>query len=78
MLKVRETTIKILRCKVVKAQSQMKLMNDRRKVNHDFQIGDFVYVKFQPYRQVSLFIKVVLSFSQSIMVLIRSLKSLGK
>jgi len=35
-------------------QQRMKQIIDRKRANVEFQLGDMVYVKLQPYRQVTL------------------------
>ena len=36
------------------AQNQQKIYADRHRVERSFEVGDFVYLRLQPYRQSSL------------------------
>jgi hypothetical protein len=38
----------------MKAQFVMKTMADQHRIPHKFTIGDFVFVKLRPYRQISV------------------------
>ena len=40
--------------RLLKAQSTMKLYADRNRRNVSFQVGDWVYLRLRPYRQLSL------------------------
>lgn len=53
MLCMRETTMHVLKHNLEKAQQRMKMLANRQTY-HTFQIGEWVYVKLQPYRQVSM------------------------
>jgi len=37
-----------------KAQERMKLLADKRRSNRVFQVGDWVWLKLQTYRQMSV------------------------
>jgi len=37
-----------------KAQERMKLLADKKKTNRVFQVGDWVWLKLQAYRQMSV------------------------
>lgn len=50
----RDEILQILKKKLAKAQEAMKLYADKRRLAHPFKIGDLVFVKLRPYRQVSL------------------------
>ncbi|KAJ3687587.1 hypothetical protein LUZ61_016751 [Rhynchospora tenuis] len=52
-LKERQQAIEILREKLNQAQSRMKQSADKRRTERVFEIGDWVYLKLQPYRQVT-------------------------
>lgn len=54
MLRVRESTIKILQRNVTRAQHRMKLLANRKRTGRSYQIVELVYVKLQPCRQVSV------------------------
>ncbi|XP_075075102.1 uncharacterized protein LOC142162641 [Nicotiana tabacum] len=44
----------LLQDNLSKPQERMKLYADARRTKRIFQVGDMVYLKLQPYRQVSL------------------------
>ena len=54
MLKEREDMIKVLQYQLKKAQYYMKMHTDQHRFERSFQIGDMVYLKLQPYRQVTV------------------------
>ena len=37
-----------------KAQARMKKQADKRRSEREFPVGEFVYLKLQPYRQLSV------------------------
>ena len=41
----------------------MKLLADQHRFNKSFSVGDWVYIKLQPYRQSSLLVKGYNKFS---------------
>ena len=43
-----------LQCRLLKAQTTMKIYEDRNRRDVQFQIGDWVYVRLRPYRQLSV------------------------
>lgn len=53
-LTAREQTIHILKSNLVKAQHRMKQQADSHRTEREFQVGDWVYLKLQPYRQSSV------------------------
>ena len=50
-LQTREAAIKLLRFHLLRAQNRMKQQEDKGRSDRQFQVGDLVYVKLQPYRQ---------------------------
>ena len=46
----REAMIQILRFHLLRAQNRMKVMDDRHRSDKVFSIGDWVWLKLQPYR----------------------------
>ena len=42
--------LKILRENIQVAQNQQKIYVDRHRVERSFEVGDFVYLRLQPYR----------------------------
>ncbi|PHT37368.1 hypothetical protein CQW23_25068 [Capsicum baccatum] len=53
-LAARETIIELLRLHMHRAQQRMKDIADKHRSERLFEISDWVYLKLQPYRQVSL------------------------
>ena len=53
-LHAREKVIHSLRHNLTKAQHRMKQLADKHRSEREFGVGDWVYVKLQPYRQHSL------------------------
>jgi hypothetical protein len=43
-----------LKNNLLKAQERMKKFADQKRTEQTFSIGDWVYLKLQPYRQISL------------------------
>ncbi|CAJ2638126.1 unnamed protein product [Trifolium pratense] len=50
----REEVIKLLQFHLLRAQNRMSQQADKHRSDRVFSIGDFVYLKLQPYRQLSL------------------------
>ncbi|KAL4282753.1 hypothetical protein GQ457_16G010950 [Hibiscus cannabinus] len=50
----RDEVLALLKTNLSKAQNRMKLFADKHRRELIFQVGDWVYVKLQPYRQGSL------------------------
>jgi len=46
--------MKILKENLQTAQNQQKMYADRHRIERSFEVGDFVYLRLQPYRQSSL------------------------
>ncbi|GJV83496.1 reverse transcriptase [Tanacetum coccineum] len=53
-LQAREQVIHILQFHLKRAHDRMVNMENKRRSERVFKIGDWVYVKFQPHRQVSM------------------------
>ena len=62
-LQQREATIKLLKFHLLRAQHKMKHQADKGRSDRHFQIGDFVYLKLQPYRQRSIANRACLKLS---------------
>lgn len=54
VLKEREIAVKLLQDNLAKAQQRMKLQADKHRSERIFSVGDWVYLKLQPYRQHSV------------------------
>ncbi|KAK9175296.1 hypothetical protein WN944_027302 [Citrus x changshan-huyou] len=53
-LKDRDAMIRLLKANLVDAQARMKLYADKKKSERKFEVGDMVFLRLQPYKQVSL------------------------
>lgn len=53
-LEEREKMILLLKFHLMRAQHRMKQVADEHRMERSFNIGDFVFVKLQPYRQQSV------------------------
>lgn len=53
-LQKREEMITLLKHHMARAQNRMKQLADARRSDRSFEIGDWVWLKFQPYRQSTL------------------------
>ncbi|CAL5370639.1 unnamed protein product [Camellia sinensis] len=62
-LRHREPIIKELQNRLNEAQQRMKKFYDAHRTDRNFNVGDFVYLKLQPYRQVSLALRRNLKLS---------------
>lgn len=49
----RESTIQLLKEHLSKAQHRMKQLADHHRIEREFQIGDWVYLRLQPYKQAT-------------------------
>ncbi|KAL0847884.1 hypothetical protein Bca101_021131 [Brassica carinata] len=49
-----EAVIDLMKFHLLRAQNRMKQYADARRSDREFKIGDYVYLKLQPYRQHSL------------------------
>jgi len=50
----REELLKILKFHLRRAQHKMKQNADKHRADKNYSIGDLVYVKLHPYRQISV------------------------
>lgn len=53
-LKAREDCIQCLKLHLQRAQQRMKLQADKHRCDRELMVGDWAYVKLQPYRQKSV------------------------
>ncbi|GKA77243.1 retrotransposable element Tf2 [Tanacetum coccineum] len=50
----RETTIELLKFQLKRSQDRMKSHADRNKTDIQYELDDWVYLKLQPHRQVTI------------------------
>ncbi|GJX29381.1 transposon ty3-I gag-pol polyprotein [Tanacetum coccineum] len=53
-LQARDVVLAQLKINIARAQAKMKKYADKKGCELEFAVGDFVYVKLQPYRQLSV------------------------
>lgn len=53
-LTARETALRLIKENLAKAQNRMRQMANKGRSERKLQVGDWVYVKLQPYKQQSL------------------------
>lgn len=54
LLTKRDQLLKDLKRNLERARQRMKLQADKHQTEKEFQVGDWVYVRLQPYRQTSV------------------------
>ncbi|KAF5475784.1 hypothetical protein F2P56_007554 [Juglans regia] len=57
LLKSREQILDILKTNMLLAQERMKFQYDKQHTERAFAVGDWVYLRVQPYRQKSLAVR---------------------
>lgn len=57
-LLARDRILKEVREHISLAQARMKKLYDSKHIEREFQVGDFVYLKLQPYRQSSVALRI--------------------
>lgn len=63
LLQQRANVLSSLKEHLEKAQNRMKFFADRKRSDREFQVGDWVYLKLQPYKQQSVAIRSCLKLS---------------
>lgn len=53
-LSAREAIIQLIKFHIARAQQRMKDVANKHRSDRSFEVGDWVYLKLQPYRQVSV------------------------
>nr|XP_016489435.1 PREDICTED: uncharacterized protein LOC107809347 [Nicotiana tabacum] len=74
----RQQMQQLLKDNLTKAQEMMKYYADKRRTNREFQVGDLVYLKLQPYRQTSLALRRNLKLSSKYYGPYKILARIGK
>ena len=50
----RDVALHLLRDNLVKARERMKKFADRKRCEREFEVGDLVFLRLQPYKQISV------------------------
>jgi hypothetical protein len=50
----RQKALRIMKEQLVKTQARMKKYADMKRSERKFHVGDWVYLRLQPYRQISV------------------------
>lgn len=53
----------LLRDQLIEAKERMKMYADRKRVEREFQVGDYVYLRLQPYRQSTISLRINLKLA---------------
>lgn len=53
-LRNRQVALQVIKDNLLKAQARIKQQADKRRSEREFELGDMVYLKIQPYRHTSL------------------------
>ena len=53
-LQAREATLRMLKIYLQRAQNRLKQQADKHRSNRQFEVGELVYVKLQPYCQTTI------------------------
>lgn len=62
-LKARDTVLKELKISLQHAQNRMRSLADRHRRDVQFEVGDYVYIKLQPYQQTTVVFRENLKLS---------------
>lgn len=63
---------------ITAAQHRYKVFADKKRTEADYQVGDWVYLKLQPYRQLSVAIRRYLKLSHKYYGPYQILENVGK
>lgn len=76
-LRTRFEVLSLLKHNLFAAQFRMKLQADQHRLDKSFKVGDWVYLRLQPYRQLTLRSKGFNKFSPRYYGLFQVLQKLG-
>ena len=76
-LRAREAAIKLLKFYLQRVANKMKQQTDKRRTDRQFEVGDLVYVKLQPYRQSTVAKRNCLKLSAKFFGPYRVLEKIG-
>ena len=76
-LQAREAAIKLLKFYLQRAVNRMKQHADKKRTDRQFEVGDMVYVKLQPYRQSAVVNRRCLKLSAKFFGPYRILEKIG-
>jgi hypothetical protein len=54
LLQNKELALEVIKQNLIKAQARMKFYADKKRKEREFDVGDMVYLKLQPYRHTSI------------------------
>lgn len=57
LVQEKQRTTKLLKENLENAQQRMKMFADKKRSERVFEVGDYIYLKLQPYRQTSVEIR---------------------
>ena len=63
LLRTRSAILRLLQQNLQEAQHRMKTFADKKRTERHFEIGDYVYLRLQPYRQCSVAVRKSLKLS---------------
>lgn len=70
----RESTLRILKEHLSQAQNRMKQMADKHRTERVFQVGDWVYLRLQPYKQATVQFRANQKLAPDFMAHIKSIR----
>ncbi|KAL2226832.1 UNVERIFIED_CONTAM: Retrovirus-related Pol polyprotein from transposon [Sesamum indicum] len=78
LMQERTEVLQLLKENLQQAQHRMKLYADRKRTEREFQVGDEVFLKLQPYKQTSVALRKQLKLSAKYFGPYRVIEKIGK
>ncbi|KAL2232627.1 UNVERIFIED_CONTAM: Transposon Ty3-G Gag-Pol polyprotein [Sesamum indicum] len=78
LMQERVKTLQLLKDNLHQAQQKMKQYADKKRTEREFQVGDEVFLKLQPYRQTSMSLKKKLKLSAKYFGPYKVMERIGK